>query len=626
MGTGCMKIRTYEQVQLEEPDATEINRVPKHVKKGQMQDDNLQGKDNGRKRRGSIQAKESVTYIEAAAGEIIVDASKTLDDKQKIIAALNNHFIFTSLTDEDKEMVAESMQLYQFMPDAIVFMQGMPSKSYYVVRTGILEVIVSGKRVNKIHPGEGFGELALLHDNPRSATLKCLEFTSLWGVERQTFRKVIEEMNTQIYEQNREFLEKVTLLNSLSSLQKDSLAASLVSYKYYSGQKIITEGETGNQLYIIKEGVVVVQRGTQEIAKLHAGSYFGEMALLNNTPRSATCVAVEGPVKCMCLSRETLQKTLNNKLQDIIERNTIMEAINKSEALSLLNREQKDAIVKDLHERKYKGGDVVIPMGSPCKSKIYIIISGRLQYAKTSFSFSDKGTCVGDIYITRSHGEELKYEDDLIAAADMKVGEMTKYQFELSIGGRYDEVVKENAATNVLKKVHLFSALENSKMKELFNMIRVEKFNDSEIVLREGMPSNNIFIVKRGKIDVFKSGNLIRCILKHDYFGERSALTNENSNATFVANGNITLWCISNAEFLVILNDKMRAQLMTRIRLEDEDVELKNLVIVKKLGKGMFAKVYMVKTDKNNFYALKVVSRRKINKFAINEQLIVSGK
>ena len=349
-------------------------------------------------------------------------------------------------------------------------------------------------------------------------------------------------MNTQIYEQNREFLEKVTLLSSLTPLQKDSLAASLISYKYYSGQKIITEGETGNQLFLIKEGIVSVQKGTQEVAKMHSGTYFGEMALLNNAPRSASCVAVDGPVKCMCLSRETLQKILgNNKLQDIIEKNTIMEAINKSDSLSLLTKEQKETILRDIHERNYKGGDVVIPMGSPCKSKIYIIISGRLQYAKTSFSHTDKGNCVGDNYVTKSHAEDTKYEDDLIAAMDMKVGEMTKYQFELSIGGKYEEVVKENAATNILKKVTLFTSLDSQKLKDLFTMIRIEKFTDSEIILREGQACNCVYVVKRGKVDMFKAGNLIRTITKHEYFGERGVLKGQNSIATYVSNGKVTL-------------------------------------------------------------------------------------
>lgn len=173
-----MKIKGYSKIEVDS-DLAGLNQVPKPIKKNQIQDENSAVKDAHHRKKRSYTDRESLSYVEAAAGEIVTDVVKTYEDKQKIIAALNNHFIFTSLTEEDKEMVAEAMQLFQFSPESIVFLQGMPSRSYYVVRTGVLEVIVNGKRVNKIHPGEGFGELALLHDNPRSATLKCLEFTSL---------------------------------------------------------------------------------------------------------------------------------------------------------------------------------------------------------------------------------------------------------------------------------------------------------------------------------------------------------------------------------------------------------------------------------------------------------------
>jgi cGMP-dependent protein kinase len=622
MGTGCMKMKNYQQLESRGPDTSNYTRVPKKVKRNQVLDENMALKDTNAKRRKSIF---NPNYQEAEAGRKVESPVKTDDDKSKIITALNNHFIFTSLTDEDKEMVAEAMELYDFPQDSVVFLQDMPSKSYYVVKEGTLEVIVNNKRVNKIHAGEGFGELALLQDNPRSATLKCLEPTLLWGVDRNTFRKVIEEMNTAIYEQNRQFLEKVTLLTSLKSPEKDILAANLVSYKYHQDQKIITEGETGNQLYIIKEGTVIVMRGTNPVAEYGPGSYFGEYALLNNTPRTATCVA-KTFVKCMCLSRETLQKVLSNKLQNIIETNTVMEAINKSETLSILTKEQKEAIIKDLHEKNYKGGDVVIPVGSQCKSKIYIIITGRLQYAKASTMLIDKGNCVGDVYVTKSHAEDLKYEDDLIAAGDMKIGEITKYQFEISIKGKYEEVIKENAATNVLKKVSLFSSLEATKMKDLFNMIKNEKYNPDEIILREGNQSSFVYIVKRGRVDAFKAGNLAKTITKHNYFGERTFLKKGSSNYTFVANGNVTLWCISNADFESLSTKEILESLMYRCKLEDEEVELHNLIVVKQLGKGMFAKVFLVKTESGEYYALKGVSRRKINKFAINEQLIVTIK
>lgn len=72
--------------------------------------------------------------------------------------------------------------------------------------------------------------------------------------------------------------------------------------------------------------------------------------------------------------------------------------------------------------------------------------------------------------------DDSTYDDDLIAAADTKIGELTKYQFEISIGGKFEEVVKENAATNILRKVYLFSTLGPNDMKDLFNMIHIKKF------------------------------------------------------------------------------------------------------------------------------------------------------
>ena len=122
---------------------------------------------------------EVTNYIEASSAEIDPNALKTEVDMKMITEALNNHFIFTSLSEEDKEIVAESMQLYILPPGSLVFEQDRPSKSYYVVRSGSLEVIVKGRKVNKIHAREGFGELALLHDNPRSATIRCIDRTTL---------------------------------------------------------------------------------------------------------------------------------------------------------------------------------------------------------------------------------------------------------------------------------------------------------------------------------------------------------------------------------------------------------------------------------------------------------------
>lgn len=344
-----------------------------------------------------------------------------------------------------------------------------------------------------------------------------------------------------IYEQNRDFLEKVNMLAPLSPQQKDSLAASLVSCKYTAGEKIITEGDEGMHLYIIKEGVVSVQKNNKEIARLYAGEFFGEMTLLYNVPRQASCVAVEGIVKCVALSRDDLQKALGNQLMLIIEKITIFDALNKSTKLSLLSKDQKENILRDLVYNNYKVGDVVINNQSFCQSVLYIIISGRMHHSRSNKIFAEKGNCVGDDFVTLAYEDQSRYEDDMVAGGDMKVGELTKYQFEISIGGKYKEVVRENAAMNVLRKIYLFNSLDSKVLKDLFTIIKIQKFENGASIVNESQIGTFIYIIKRGKVNVMKNNEVKRTLIKHDYFGERSILFEKYSSMTCIAEGKVTV-------------------------------------------------------------------------------------
>jgi CRP-like cAMP-binding protein len=60
---------------------------------------------------------------------------------------------------------------------------------------------------------------------------------------------------------------------------------------YEAGTEIIKEADSGEELYIVLAGRVVVSRSGQEIVELHPGVHFGEMALVDQSPRSATVTA-----------------------------------------------------------------------------------------------------------------------------------------------------------------------------------------------------------------------------------------------------------------------------------------------------------------------------------------------
>ena len=86
-----------------------------------------------------------------------------------------------------------------------------------MLHSGSLEVLVNGNRVNLLEPGMGFGELALLHDTNRSASIVTLEACGLWGVNRRTFRSAVESVNALNFLENKSFIDNVPLLQLLTS-------------------------------------------------------------------------------------------------------------------------------------------------------------------------------------------------------------------------------------------------------------------------------------------------------------------------------------------------------------------------------------------------------------------------
>ena len=110
-----------------------------------------------------------------AISAVIVDRLKTSRDVDLISNALNKHFIFTSLSAENRVMVISHMKLYTMGAKELVFEQGSSGSNFFVVALGKLEILVNGKRVNMLGPGDSFGELALLHDSPRSASVNTIE-------------------------------------------------------------------------------------------------------------------------------------------------------------------------------------------------------------------------------------------------------------------------------------------------------------------------------------------------------------------------------------------------------------------------------------------------------------------
>jgi cAMP-dependent protein kinase regulator len=117
----------------------------------------------------------------------------------------------------------------------------------------------------------------------------------------------------------------VELLKNIDCYERSKLADTLKEERYTQGEFIIREGEQGDSMYFVLEGEVVVTKDmknghSKELKTYSKGGYFGELALLNNTPRAASVVASSGAVKVLNLDRKTFMR-LVGPLDSILKRN-----------------------------------------------------------------------------------------------------------------------------------------------------------------------------------------------------------------------------------------------------------------------------------------------------------------
>ena len=249
---------------------------------------------------------------------------KTPAQLSRLRDAVSHNFLFSHLDDEQSAQVLGALQERKIpAKDMRVIVQGDAGDYFYIVEEGNFDIFVSttgklepgpdgqGTKVASNGPGTSFGELALMYNAPRAATVVSTEPSTLWQLDRVTFRRILMDSAFQRRRMYESFLEEVPLLSSLTAYERSKIADALETTKYPAGSTIIKEGDVGDKFYILENGEAEVHK-KGENNPVHAykkGDYFGELALLEDKPRAASVMS-KTEVKVATLGKDGFQRLL----------------------------------------------------------------------------------------------------------------------------------------------------------------------------------------------------------------------------------------------------------------------------------------------------------------------------
>ncbi|XP_053195535.1 cGMP-dependent protein kinase 1-like [Scomber japonicus] len=210
---------------------------------------------------------------------------KTKESSELIQRALMDNDFMKHLEHGQILTIMDCMYPTSLAKSCCVIQEGDDGSTVYVLEEGMVEVTKQGNKLCTIGPGKVFGELAILYNCTRTATVTALTDIKLWAIDRQGFQTIMMRTGLIKHSQYTDFLRSVPSFQTLTEDVLSKLADVLEETHYSDGDYIIRQGATGDTFFIISEGQVKVsqQNSANEepvmVKTLNKGDWFGEQAL-----------------------------------------------------------------------------------------------------------------------------------------------------------------------------------------------------------------------------------------------------------------------------------------------------------------------------------------------------------
>ena len=261
-------------------------------------------------------------------------------DIDALCAIFKTSFLTSNLGPEQHLTLANSMHKRHFAIGECIIRYGDIGNEYYVMRWGTCKVTVYAEGTNpkaldletKIKfmktlkadpegaeklPMIGFGEIALLYNDKRTASITAVTEVEAWVLKGDVYKSIVAAHSINRRNIQMQYLDKISLLKGLESYEKLKLIDGLKRCTFSAGDVLIREGDEGELFYIIEKGEVECGHIGKEgepfnrVRVLTAGESFGEVALINNVKRTMSVRSV-GESEMLSLTRAAFTRILGS--------------------------------------------------------------------------------------------------------------------------------------------------------------------------------------------------------------------------------------------------------------------------------------------------------------------------
>lgn len=323
--------------------------------------------------------------------------------------------LFRRLPKDRLPILAAACVPITFKPGQEIIKEGDEGQEFFTIKDGEATVMVGHKKVATLKCGDYFGESALIHDEPRTATVVALTRLNALKITREKFqdlgltdelhfanrkavgdgetaggKKVETKPPSEKTEADRAEMEKALESNpNLKTLRLDkAMVQQIIDVAWQEdvkvGEKLISQGDANaDYFYVVKDGAfdisVKSDKGEEkQVARVAKGGSFGELALLYLAPRAAT-VECKKTGCVWVIDRHNFKQILVKKSQD-----KVMETagyLDRVEILAPLTSEEKNKLACALTEVRFKKDQIILNQGD-AGSAFYLLFEGSVVVIK----------------------------------------------------------------------------------------------------------------------------------------------------------------------------------------------------------------------------------------------------